>query len=125
MRLRSVFVFLSTLVFAVVLLFAQNVMAIEPGHITPEEGKEIIQQKEDLVIIDARDPHEFVVMHYPNALNIPVNELEARLSEVPDGSPVLLYCGRGIRSGRAYEILKEKRADIEELYHIDGVPVFN
>ena len=125
MRLRSVFVFLSTLVFAVVLLFAQSVMAIEPGHITPEEGKEIIQQKKDLVILDVRNPNEFVVLHYPGALNIPVNELEARLSEVPADKPVLVYCARGIRSMRAYEILREKRPDIKELYHIDGEPIFD
>ena len=125
MRLYNMSVFLFSLVFAVVLLFAQGVMAIEPGHVTPEEGKEIIQQKEDLVIIDVRDPHEFIVLHYPNALNIPVNELEARLSEVPGSRSVLVHCARGIRSERAYEILREKRPDIKELYHIQGAPIFN
>jgi len=125
MRLHNISVSLSALVFAVVLLFAQSVMAIEPGHITPEEGKEIIQQKKDLVIIDVRNPNEFVTMHYPNALNIPVNELEARLSEVPADKPVLVYCARGIRSMRAYEILREKRPDIKELYHIEGEPIFD
>ena len=125
MRLRNLSIFISALVFAVVLLSARGVMAIEPGHITPEEGKALIQQKEDLVIIDMRDPHEYVTQHYPNALNIPVNELETRLSEVPADKPVLVYCGRGVRSERGYEILKEKRPDIEELYHIDGAPIFD
>ena len=125
MRLHNISVSLSALAFAMVLLFAQSVMAIEPGHITPEEGREIIQQKKDLVIIDVRNPNEFVTMHYPNALNIPVNELEARLSEVPAGKPILVYCGRGIRSMRAYEILRERRPDITELYHIQGEPIFD
>ena len=129
MRLHNIPVFLSVLVFAVTLLFAQGVMAVEqielikPGHITPEEGKELIRLKEDLVIIDVRDPHEFIMLHYPNALNIPVNELESRLTEVPEDRPVLVYCGRGIRSERAYEILLETRPDME-LYHIQGVPIF-
>ena len=125
MRLRNMCVSLSVLLFAVILTFAQSVMAVEPGHITPEEGKEIIQQKEDLVIIDMRDPHEYVTEHYPNALNIPVNELEARLSEVPADRPVLVHCVRGMRSNRGYDILREKRPDIEELYHVDGAPIFD
>ena len=123
MRLRNMSVFLSAFFFAAALLFAQNVMAIEPGQVTPEEGEKIIQQKKDLVIIDVRNPNEYVVKHYPGALNIPVNELEARLSEVPAGKPVLLYCVRGVRAGRSYEILKEKRPDIEELYYIKGEPI--
>ena len=124
MRLNKMSVFLFAFVF-VVLMFAQSVMAVETGHITPEEGKTIIQQKKDLVIIDMRDPHEYVTTHYPNAINIPVNELEARLSEVPAGRPILVHCVRGMRSKRGYEILVEQRPDIKELYHIDGAPIFD
>ena len=125
MRLRNMSIFISVLAFAVVLLFAEGVMAIEPGHITPEEGKELIQQKEDLVIIDMRDPHEYVTGHYPNALNIPVNELYRRLSEVPGDKPILVHCVRGLRSERGYQILIEQRPDITELYHINGAPIFD
>ncbi|MDR2724859.1 MAG: rhodanese-like domain-containing protein [Candidatus Adiutrix sp.] len=123
MRLPNIPVFLSALFLAV--LFAAGVMAVEPGHITPEEGKELIQQKSDLVIIDCRNAAEYVTEHYPNALNIPVNELEARLSEVPAGKPVVVYCGLGMRSARAYDTLKDKRPDITELYHINGAPIFD
>ena len=124
MGLRNIYVFLSAFVLAV-LFFAQSAMAIEPGHITPEDGKELIQQKTDLLILDVRNPNEYVTEHYPNALNIPVNELETRLSEVPADKPVLVYCGRGMRSERAYEILKEKRPDIKDIYHINGAPIFD
>ena len=64
-------------------------------------------------------------MHYPSALNIPVNELETRFSEVPANKSVLLHCIKGIRCQRGYEILKEKRPDIKELYFIKGEPIFN
>jgi rhodanese-related sulfurtransferase len=123
MRLRNISVFL--LVLAVALLSAQGVMAIEPGHITPEEGKALIQQGGDLTVIDVRNPNEYVTAHYPDALNIPVNELETRLSEVPADKPVLVHCALGKRSERAYFILKEKRPDIKELYHVDGAPIFD
>ena len=124
-KMSVVSVFLSALVLSAAVLPAQSVTAIKPGHITPEEGKALIQQKEDLVIIDMRNPNEYVVEHYPNALNIPVNELEARLDEVPAGRPVLVHCVRGMRSMRGYEILKEQRPDIKEIYHINGEPIFD
>ena len=125
MRLRNISVFLSALVLAAALFFAPGAMAIEPGHITPEEGKALIEQKKDLIILDARNPNEYITIHYPNALNIPVNELETRLSEVPADKPVLVHCALGKRAERAYEILKEKRPDIKELYHVDGAPIFD
>jgi rhodanese-related sulfurtransferase len=125
MRLRGISAFLSAFVLATALLLAQSVMAIEPGPVTPEDAKTLIQQKKDLVILDVRNPNEYVVAHYPGALNIPVNELEARVSEVPAGKPVLTHCAKGRRAERGYELLKEKRQDIKELYFIKGDPIFN
>ena len=129
MCLRNISIFSSAFVWAAfvlaaVLLFAPSVMAIEQGHITPEEGKELIEQKKGLLILDARNPNEYVTVHYPDALNIPVNELETSLNEVPQGKPVLVHCGLGKRAQRGYEILKEKRPDIKELYYINGEVIF-
>ena len=45
MHLRGISVFLAILVLATVLLLGQSVMAIEPGPVTPEEGKALIQQE--------------------------------------------------------------------------------
>ena len=85
----------------------------------------MIRQVKDLVILDVRNPDEYVALHYPDALNIPVNELEARFSEVPAGKPVLVHCARGLRAQRAYGIIKEKRPDVQELYVIKGEPIFH
>ena len=125
MRIHGISEFFAAFVLAAALLFAQGVMAAEPGPVTPEAAKAMIQQQEDLVILDVRNPHEYVVVHYPNALNIPVNELEARVAEVPAGRPVLVHCAVGKRSARGYEILQEKRPDIKALYYIKGEPLFN
>ena len=124
MGLRRISALFPAFAFAAALLLAQNVLAVEPGPITPEDGKAIIQQKKDLFILDVRNPNEYVAVHYPGALNIPVNDLEARISEVPSGKPVLVYCAKGKRAERGYEILKEKRPDIKELYFIKGDTVF-
>jgi rhodanese-related sulfurtransferase len=100
-------------------------MALEPGPITPEEAKAMMQENKDLVIIDLRNPNEYVVVHFATALNIPVNELETRLSEIPEGKPILMHCIKGMRSQRGFDILKEKRPDIKELYFIKGEPIFD
>ena len=130
MRLRDLSVFLSALVLSVALLLAQSAMAfqssmaVEPGPVAPTVGKAMTQQQKDLVILDVRNPNEFVTGHYPNALNIPVNELETRFSEVPAGKPVLVHCAKGVRARRAYEMLQEKRPDIKALYFIQGSTIY-
>jgi len=125
MYLRTMPAFLFILAFSVSLLFAQASPAVKPGPLTPEEGKTMVQQKKDqIVLLDVRNPNEFVASHYPGALNIPANELQARLSEVPTNKPVLVYCAMGIRAQRAYEMLKERRPDIKELYFIKGRTIF-
>ena len=130
MRLHKMPVLNFALVMAVVLLCAVSAAAVEDiagiaqGDITPEEGRALIQHNEHLVIVDVRNHNEFIVAHYPNAINIPVTELEARLDEIPTGRPVLLHCARGIRSTRAYRILRENRPDITKLYNISGSPIF-
>ena len=140
MCLRDISVFLSILVFSVALLSARGVKAVEPepitpkerampittpGPVTPQEGKTMAAQRKDLVLVDVRSPEEYAEVHYPGALNIPVNQLEARISEVPAGEPVLVYCARGVRAQHAYKILKEKRPDIKELYFIKGKTLFD
>ena len=118
-------VLLSVLVFSAALLLAQSVIAVEPGAVSPEDGKAMVEQKKEaLVILDVRNPNEYIAAHYPGALNIPVNELEDRIFEVPAGKPVLVYCAKGRRALRGYAILKEKRPDIPELYYINGDTLF-
>lgn len=57
-------------------------------------------------IIDVRSPEEFDDEHYLNAINIPVNEIQARLAELGDPSdPIVLYCATGSRSAYAARIL--------------------
>ena len=56
-------------------------------------------------LIDVRTPEEFAEGHISGALNIPVEVLEARLSEVPRDKPVVVYCRSGNRSAEAAQIL--------------------
>lgn len=59
-------------------------------------------------VVDVRTPAEFDAGHWPDAVNIPLNEVPQRLKEFgPTNQPVVVYCRSGNRSGRAQKILKE------------------
>ena len=61
-------------------------------------------------IIDVRTPAEYAQGHLPGAINIPLNEIEARIGSVVanKNTPLMLYCRSGNRSGQAQKILQNK-----------------
>ncbi len=57
-------------------------------------------------LVDVRTPGEFASEHLPGAINIPVQQLSARLSSLGDkDEPIVVYCRSGARSARAAKIL--------------------
>ena len=51
------------------------------------------------VVVDVRTPQEFAGGAYPGAINIPLDELQARISELGSKSrEITLYCASGARS---------------------------
>ena len=58
--------------------------------------------------IDVRTAREVKnVASIQNSLNIPLQELQDRIKEVPTGKPILVYCASGYRSAIAGSILKK------------------
>jgi rhodanese-related sulfurtransferase len=45
-----------------------------------------------ITLLDVRSTEEYALGHLPGALNIPADELERRLSEIPHGQEVVAYC---------------------------------
>jgi phage shock protein E len=76
------------------------------GSISPEAAREYLQQ--GAKVIDVRSPEEFRGRHLPNAINIPLGELEQRISHhAPNQQEVLLlHCLSGGRSGLGRRVLK-------------------
>ncbi|HEY5962156.1 MAG TPA: rhodanese-like domain-containing protein [Polyangiaceae bacterium] len=59
-------------------------------------------------LLDVRTVAEFNQKHVEAAVNIPVQELDARLRELePKDRPIVLYCRSGHRSGIAYDKLTQ------------------
>ncbi|MEI6274452.1 MAG: FAD-dependent oxidoreductase [Prolixibacteraceae bacterium] len=60
------------------------------------------------IIIDVRTPSEFLGGAYPGAINIPVDEVQRRISEFGNQSrEITVYCASGARSAYAQKILQQ------------------
>ena len=60
--------------------------------------------KED-ILVDVRAPLEFIEGNIPGAINIPVDELRDRLSELDQNKNIFIYCQIGLRGYLAQRIL--------------------
>lgn len=59
------------------------------------------------IIVDVRTEGEFAQGSLPGARNIPLDELDRRVSEIPEGGgPVVVVCSDGERSSVAVMILR-------------------
>jgi rhodanese-related sulfurtransferase len=68
------------------------------------------------LLLDVRTQAEFREGHVPHALNIPVQELPHRLSEVgPTKRPVVVYCRSGGRSAQAAALLKQAGYEVRDI----------
>jgi rhodanese-related sulfurtransferase len=69
---------------------------------------------EGLGVLDVREDVEWVHGHIAHATHIPLRELPARLSEVPEGQ-VLVVCKVGGRSAQAVGYLAHQGHDVVNL----------
>jgi phage shock protein E len=69
-------------------------------------------------VLDVRAPEEFVTGHLPGAVNIPYDQVAARLAEVPKDKDVVLYCRSGRRAAMAAEVLAAN--GYSRLKHLEG-----
>lgn len=58
-----------------------------------------------LKLLDVREPHELEISALPDAKNIPLGQLAARLSELDSAEDMVVFCKGGTRSARALELL--------------------
>ena len=86
------------------------------GDVSVEEAQMLIEEKSSLVILDVRTVAEFDDGHIEGAINIPVDEVADRLSELDANDELLVYCRTGNRSGTAVVILED--AGYTRIYHM-------
>ncbi len=81
--------------------------------------QELVNAREtDFLVLDVRQPEEFAVGHVPNAVLIPLGDLQAKASEIPTDIPVYVICRSGNRSRQASKILVE--LGFQDVRNVDG-----
>lgn len=72
----------------------------------------------DHLLLDVRELEEYVEGHLPNAVNLPLSELQARVGEVGQDKPLVIVCRSGGRSAMAAEFFAA--LGYGELYNLEG-----
>ncbi len=110
---------------AVVAFFLLNSSASTPAAVVMQDISPVAYQDQFIspgaahLLIDVRTPEEFASGHIQGAINIPVDALAGRLSEVPASQPVVVYCRSGNRSATASQILAQ--AGYSRVYDLGGI----
>ncbi|WP_203472635.1 rhodanese-like domain-containing protein [Dissulfurispira thermophila] len=79
-----------------------------PGEIAITEFKKIADAiPADKFILDVRDEDEAANGMIKGAVNIPTQDIQKRLSEIPRDKEIITHCSTGVRAEIAYNVLKE------------------
>ncbi|WP_026583160.1 sulfurtransferase TusA family protein [Bacillus sp. J33] len=77
-------------------------------HVTSnEELEQKLDALDNIVVLDVREAAEYAFNHIPNAVSIPLGELEERLSELNKDDQIYVVCRTGSRSDLAAQKLTE------------------
>jgi rhodanese-related sulfurtransferase len=88
------------------------VRKLQPGEVELAVfRKQLDKPAGDTIILDVRGASEAAEGALPQSLNIPLDQLEQRLSDVPKDKALLLHCGTGARAEMAYNVLKKAGFD--------------
>lgn len=63
-------------------------------------------------LVDVRSATEFASGHLPGAINIPLEQIEMRVTDLDDNGPVALVCQGGTRARMAAELLSASGRDL-------------
>jgi rhodanese-related sulfurtransferase len=89
-------------------LYLWNLLRSEGGDLTPQSAVHLIN-RENGVVVDVREVSPYSESHLVGARNIPLTQLESRLSELEKSKnrPIVVY-GAGSDAERAVKLLRNQ-----------------
>jgi len=89
------------------------------NRVMPEDVKKILDSnwRGEYVLVDIRQPWEYVKGYIPGAILISLHELEYRFKELDPKKKIILYCRSGIRSVAGTVLLL--RLGFDDVYSMD------
>ncbi|MCS0824878.1 sulfurtransferase TusA family protein [Cytobacillus firmus] len=79
-----------------------------PHVISNEELETAISSGKEILVLDVRETAEYAFNHIPEAISIPLGELDERLDELNKDQEIYVICRTGSRSDLASQKLTEK-----------------
>ncbi|MBV6700847.1 adenylyltransferase/sulfurtransferase MoeZ [Kitasatospora aureofaciens] len=88
--------------------------------ITSQQLKQWQDDKEDIFLIDVREPGEYEIVNIPGAVLIPKNEflMGDALEKLPQDRKIVLHCKSGVRSAEVLAVVKA--AGFANAVHLGG-----
>lgn len=91
-----------------------------------EESINVVELKmkmdngDDFILVDVREPHEFEIVRIPGSILMPLSQFldGSALENLPRDKAIILHCRSGVRSATALEILKT--AGFGDSTHVEG-----
>src|SRR3984957_10660292 len=87
------------------------------SDISVEELKKKLDNKEDIFVLDVREPHEYQICNL-NGYLIPLGDLPKRVSELDSSREIVAHCKMGGRSAKAVAFLQQ--AGFTKVHNLTG-----
>lgn len=78
------------------------------SEITPDELKTRLADGPAPLLLDVRQDWETRLCRLPNAVHIPIEEVELRVEELNAEEEIVVYCHQGVRSAAVAQYLREQ-----------------
>ncbi|MBA2445725.1 MAG: rhodanese-like domain-containing protein [Nocardioidaceae bacterium] len=67
---------------------------------------QVAAERDKAVVVDVREPGEFVQGHVPGAVLMPMEQMASRMAELDRNTPVYVICASGNRSKAMTDLLR-------------------
>jgi sulfur-carrier protein adenylyltransferase/sulfurtransferase len=76
-------------------------------EVSVEDFKAMRDRRQDVVLVDVREPHEVAICAIPGSVNIPLGTLPESLNRLSTADEIVVHCKSGARSARAVQQLRQ------------------
>ena len=96
--------------------------AMDFENISPETFRQYQKDhgEQEYLLVDVRQPEEYIQEHIPGSKLMPLDELEAVLGELPAQKDIFFYCRSGARSQAAAIISLDSGNPLQRVYSLIG-----
>lgn len=106
---------------AALLLACQFVAVAVAGpvrNLSPAEVRDLLQKNSQAFLLDVRTPGEYMQVRLAGAHLVPIDQVVARVAEIPKNKPIVVYCAVGARSSQVANYLAQ--LGYSEVYNMSG-----